>query len=366
MAESRIAELASFYAKHNPEKAGDAESLIKGYPLEALVASLEAKYGKAVVAAELPSFVEAAAAANAKEEEARMRQITDKLERTSVEDFATFTEQLADMQACMAEGGTAAVKAKHKQTEPMSEEQLASMITGMQEVADLGAKAAVGTKVGEPAEGETFTVTANVEIPKDKAVGDTFTITLPNGADIPITVPEGANPGDVIQLNIQVPKDQEAAFKGAAEAAGEGGAAAPPAPPAVAGETFTVTANVEIPKGKAVGDTFTITLPNGADIPITVPEGANPGDVIRLNIDVPKDQEKAFQDAEAEGRAESGASAGAAAATEGGAKPADIDTVMQQTGISRAEAIKALVENDNDVVEAIMVIEEAAEEAAAE
>jgi NACalpha-BTF3-like transcription factor len=39
---------------------------------------------------------------------------------------------------------------------------------------------------------------------------------------------------------------------------------------------------------------------------------------------------------------------------------------MQQTGISRAEAIKALVENDNDVVEAIMVIEEAAEEAAAE
>ena len=213
-----------------------------------------------------------------------MRQITDKLERTSVEDFATFTEQLADMQACMAEGGTAAVKAKHKQTEPMSEEQLASMITGMQEVADLGAKAAVGTKVGEPAEGETFTVTANVEIPKDKAVGDTFTITLPNGADIPITVPEGANPGDVI----------------------------------------------------------------------------------RLNIDVPKDQEKAFQDAEAEGRAESGASAGAAAATEGGAKPADIDTVMQQTGISRAEAIKALVENDNDVVEAIMVIEEAAEEAAAE
>ena len=49
---------------------------------------------------------------------------------------------------------------------------------------------------------------------------------------------------------------------------------------------------------------------------------------------------------------------------EGGARPAD--TVMQQTGISRSEVIKVLVENDNDVGEAIMVIEEAAEEAAAE
>ena len=45
---------------------------------------------------------------------------------------------------------------------------------------------------------------------------------------------------------------------------------------------------------------------------------------------------------------------------------AAIRLVMQQTEASRANAIKALGENDNDVVEAIMAIEEAAEEAAVE
>ena len=363
--ETRVEELTAFYKKHNPEKAGEAAALIKGYPFESIVASLESKYGKELIGKELPTWAAAAAKASAEAESLRMAQITEKLERTTVEDFTTFTEQLADMKACMAEGGVAALKAKHAQTAPMSDEQLAQMIAGMQEVADLGSSdgVVVGSKVGQTfgddSATETFTVTANVEIPKDKAPGDKFSITLPNGSEVPITVPEGTKPGDVLQLNIQLPKDQEEVFKRGAKAHEE---AKKPK-----GETFQVVANVEIPKGKAPGDKFSITLPNGAEVPITVPAGAKAGEMIELKIDMPKDQEAAFKAASTEAAAAAKGGGGAAGsgavppAPPDGPKAADIAMVVEQTGVSVEEATKALSENGNDVVEAIMVIEEAAE-----
>ena len=54
---ARTAELAKFYQAHNPEKVGDAETLVRGYPFLSIVASLEAKYGKAVMDTELPSWM---------------------------------------------------------------------------------------------------------------------------------------------------------------------------------------------------------------------------------------------------------------------------------------------------------------------
>jgi hypothetical protein len=95
----QIARLEEFYKAHAPDKVGKAEQVIRGYKFVDVVASLEAKYGVAVIAKELPQFAQALVEYRASEITSRQRReqnLVSKLEQTSKPEFAKFSAQVGE------------------------------------------------------------------------------------------------------------------------------------------------------------------------------------------------------------------------------------------------------------------------------
>jgi hypothetical protein len=217
----RVEQLKSFYNKHNPDKVGDAETLIANYRFLDIVNSLLNKYGEDVLKSELPNWYAELANDKAADEEL-VKQLTAQLEQTSVEDFAQIKGQLEAMEACLAEGGADAARAKFEDFAPLNDDQVALAVQNMRDMVGLADTVHVGSKVGQPPEAPShFTVTCQVEIPEGKSDGDTFSITLPNGHPIEITVPEGMNSGETMGVDVHVPADHESIFQQHATEAAE-------------------------------------------------------------------------------------------------------------------------------------------------
>lgn len=208
----RVAQLTKFYESHNPEKVGDAETLVRGYPFLSIVASLEAKYGKSVLEAELPTWI----AELGKQEQDRVKKLTDRLEHTSVEEFHKLKEQLAEFQNQLAGGGIEAVRKSLAETTALNltDEQITSTIENLQELVSLSNKVEVGSKSQQLP--ETVTVHSSVKVPAGHETGSQFTATLPNNQTVLITVPANVSPGDTIPIKVEVAKDQESIFQAAA------------------------------------------------------------------------------------------------------------------------------------------------------
>merc|ERR1719420_2660326 len=91
-----------------------------------------------------------------------------------------------------------------------------------------------------------------------------------------LTVPEGSQPGDSLSFSTEQAPPPETPAPAPAPAAKKGGWFGGREKPAAS--TVTVT----VPEGAHPGDQLQIPLPDGTSLAITLPEGARPGDDLEV------------------------------------------------------------------------------------
>jgi hypothetical protein len=114
-----------------------------------------------------------------------------------------------------------------------------------------------------------------VEVPLGCVPGQHLGVTMSNGRQVNVVVPEGVKAGDILDLE----------FNPAT------GALTYTPPEAPSGHTETsdeVVLEVQIPPGVAPGQCIAVPCPNGQNVTVAVPPNAIPGSAIQLSFDQAK------------------------------------------------------------------------------
>eukprot|EP00403_Amphidinium_massartii_P041762 CAMPEP_0178443838 /NCGR_PEP_ID=MMETSP0689_2-20121128/39134_1 /TAXON_ID=160604 /ORGANISM="Amphidinium massartii, Strain CS-259" /LENGTH=458 /DNA_ID=CAMNT_0020067923 /DNA_START=26 /DNA_END=1402 /DNA_ORIENTATION=+ len=115
-----------------------------------------------------------------------------------------------------------------------------------------------------------------IQVPEGAVAGQTIGVALPNGKQAQMKVPDGLQSGDEIQVWYDRSNDSVAPLPPADPPAQPQSAPETPSSPQAAEATqATQLLCVQVPPGVSAGDTFLVLCPDGRQIPLVLPKGAD-------------------------------------------------------------------------------------------
>ena len=107
--------------------------------------------------------------------------------------------------------------------------------------------------------------------PEGSQEGEMIAITLPDGRDMEVTIPEGMEPGDELEIEIEISTEEAMGVEEAEDEEEE------------EGSIMLVT--ILCPAGLGPGGSTLIGLPDGRELEVIIPDGVEPGDEFEVEVD---------------------------------------------------------------------------------